>query len=409
MGLLQRIPTWLRPTAPPRDDDRLRRRDALVEAAVALASEVADGGLDGVMHQTVRATAGITGAGAVLLLVDGEGALERLAAEGVDRSTREALARPEVLAPLVRCLREVGRPVTAEDVEGDTGRALAALAPHGVLAVPVGGGVSALLLLLAPPGWRVDEEQVAVASMLAMLAARALDGTQRVATLRETSDALRRFAGEILERRDEQLRQTARELHDGIGQRLAAANAQLQALDPLLDGSPPAARERFRDARALVVRTLGELRDLAHALRPSVLEDFGYVQALRWHLRRLRARESVSLALEVEGPEVRLPIEVESALFRATEEVLADVARGGAGHALRVRYRGGAAVTVEIAGSVEEPLDLAAVRERLRPFGGIVRVSPSPGAPTVIAFEIPAEAGSTQVREPVHRPEQSVN
>jgi signal transduction histidine kinase len=210
-----------------------------------------------------------------------------------------------------------------------------------------------------------------------------------VATLRETSDALRRFAGEILERRDEQLRQTARELHDGIGQRLAAANAQLQALAPLLDGSPPAARERFRDARALVVRTLGELRELAHALRPSVLEDFGYVQALRWHLRRLRARDGLSLALEVEGSEVRLPIEVETALFRATEEVLASIAPGGDGRVLRVRYRGTAGVMVEIAGGAVEPVDLGPVRERLRPFGGDVHVDSAPDAATVIAFEIP--------------------
>ncbi len=389
MGFLAQLPHWLRPTAPgPRQDDRLRRRDALVEAAVALASEVADGGLDGVLHHAVRATAEITGAGAVLILVNGDGVLERLAGEQVDRSTREALGRPEVLGPLVKRLRDLGRPLTTDDVEGDAGRTLAGIAPHGVLVVPAGPGVSALLVLLGRPGWRVDEEQVAMATMLAMLAGRALDGTQRVATLRETSEALRRFAGEVLERRDEQLRQTARELHEGIGQRLAAANAQLQALDPLLAGSPPAARDRFRDARTLVVRTLGELRELAHALRPSVLEDFGYVQALRWYLRRLRTRDGVSLALEVEGPEVRLPIEVESALFRATEEVLAGVARDGDGHVLRVRYRGGAGVTVEIAGPFAAPIDLGAVRERLRPFGGNVHVGTAPGEPRVIAFEI---------------------
>jgi signal transduction histidine kinase len=250
-----------------------------------------------------------------------------------------------------------------------------------------------------------------MASMLAMLAARALDGAHRLETLRETCDALRRFAAEILERRDEQLRQTGRELHDGIGQRLAAANAQLQALEPLLDGAPAAARERFRDARTLVVRTLGELRELAHALRPSVLEDFGYVQALRWHLRRLRARDGVSLALEVEGPEVRLPLEVESALFRATEDVLAGIVRGGEGRLLRVRYRAGAGpVTVEITGCPGEPLNLVRVRDRLRPFGGAVTVGSAPDATTVVVFEIPAggerRAGGLG---PAHGAQHSVN
>jgi signal transduction histidine kinase len=390
MGLLQQLPTWLRPFEPSGGDaDRLRRRDALVEAAVALAAEVAEGGLDGVMHQAVRATAEITGAAAILILVNGDGGLERLAAEGVDRSTREAVVRPEVLGPLVRRLREIGRPVSEDDVEGDAGRTLAALAPYGMLAVPVGPSIAALFLLIGPHGWRIDEERMASATMLATLAARALDGTQRVATLLETSDALRRFAGEILERRDEQLRHTARELHEGIGQRLAAANAQLQALDPLLEGSPPAARERFRDARSLVVRTLGELRDLAHTLRPSVLEDFGYVQALRWLLRRLRTRDGISFALEVEGAEVRLPIEVEGALFRATEEVLAGFGHGEDGRVLRVRYRGPSGVTVEIAGSTGERVELGPVRERLRPFGGEVHVTSAPADPLVVALEMP--------------------
>jgi hypothetical protein len=102
MGLLRQIPTWLRQPAPALPgDDRLRRRDALVEAAVALASEVADGGLDGVMHQTVRATADISGAAAVLILLNGDDGPERLAADGVDRSTREAVSRKDVLGPLV--------------------------------------------------------------------------------------------------------------------------------------------------------------------------------------------------------------------------------------------------------------------------------------------------------------------
>ena len=93
----------------------------------------------------------------------------------------------------------------------------------------------------------------------------------------------------------------------------------------------------------------------------------------------------VALSLEVEGGETRLPLEIEGALYRATEEALLAVSRSEDPRSLRVRFRrDAAAVRVEIAGGRPGPLNLAAMRERLRPFGGAVRVTSTPDAPTVI-------------------------
>ena len=374
----------------PRGGASAGRIEALIDAALALANDSADGELETVVQQVARRAAAITGAVAALALVDAEGRLERFAADGADRCTWETIVSPEVLGPLVARVRALGRPLGLDDLEGAT--TLAALAPFGLVAIPVGPGVSGVLLLIEPAAEGVlDDEAFAAVGMLATLAATALENVRQFATLRETCDALRHVAVDVIERRDEQLRHTAGEIHEGIGQRLAAANAQLQALEPMLDGGPPAARERLRDARALVVGVLGELRDLAHALRPSLLEDFGYVPALRWYLRQLRERSGISLSLEIEGPDCRLPFEMESALFRATEEVLGSIVRQQDARPLRVRYRRDPdTVQVEIAGPTSEPGNLVAVRERLRRFGGAVRVTSAPDASTIIAVEVPA-------------------
>jgi hypothetical protein len=102
MDILRQLPAWLRPSEPPAgDEDRLRRRDAMVEAAVALAAEVAEGGLEGVLDQAVRATAEITGAAAVLVLVDGEDlgpVRERLRPFGGDVRVTSAPDAPLVIA-----------------------------------------------------------------------------------------------------------------------------------------------------------------------------------------------------------------------------------------------------------------------------------------------------------------------
>ena len=126
-------------------------------------------------------------------------------------------------------------------------------------------------------------------------------------------------------------------------------------------------------------------------MRPSVLESLGYVEALRWYLKRLRERLGVPHSLVVEGVETRLPIEMESALYRATEDALAGAMRRLETQPLRVRYRRDpAAVQVQIVGGRPEASDVIAVRERLRPFGGAVRVRSSTDASTVIEVRVPA-------------------
>ena len=371
----------------PPDASHARCR-ALAETALALAA--GGGGVDDILRVTVRAAARIASGAAVLALVDRDGRLERFASEGADGCTRETLARPGVLEPLVAHLRRLGRPVGADDLEPATSRTLEALAPHGFLAVPLGAGVSGVLVLAetrADVG--LEDEAVAAATVIATLAGDALCSAERVSALHQSHEELRCLAGDVLSRRDREQRDTSHALHEGICQRLAAVNAELVALDPILEGDPATARGRIRHTRALVNQTLGELRELAQDLRPSILEDFGYVQALRWYLGRLRERRGAAPALEVEDGEERLPLEVEGALFRATEDALLGIPGGEAPGRLTVSvHRDRAAVRLELPGGRPDPLHLVAMRERLRPFGGAVRVSSGPGAPTVIEARV---------------------
>jgi len=235
----------------------------------------------------------------------------------------------------------------------------------------------------------VDDEAVRLVTVLARLTAAALDHARTTAGLRAACDELRTLSAHVLVRQDDELGRTADELHEGTCQRLAAANAQLEALAAMLEGQR-APLARLRDARGLVNHALGELRELAQRMRPSVLASLGYVEALRWYVKRLRDRAGVALSLEVEGAETRLPSEMETALYRATEEALAAAAEMHGPGRLRVRYRREPeAVRIEIAGPSPDAVDLVAMRERLRPFGGAVQVTSSEDR-TVIRVEVPA-------------------
>jgi signal transduction histidine kinase len=394
MEWLQRLVSFAgAPTGtPPEGASTVPRCEALVDAAVALARAPTDEGIEPVLRIAVRGAARLAGGAAALALVDRDGRVERFAGERADGCTRDTLTRSDVLGPLLDAMRAIGTAVGPDDVGAPAARVLAALAPHGFLAVPVGADGSGLIVVIAGESEPLDAEVAGLLGVLGDATAATIARTRQVGELQERSEELHRLAEHVLAARDEELRHTAHELHEGICQRLAAANVQLQALDPLLDADGTPARARLRDARVLVKQTLGELRELAQALRPSVLEDFGYLHALRWYIGRLRARSGVALSLEIEGGESRLPLPVEGALYRATEDALKRVANGHGHGPLRVRYRReGSGVHIEIAGQPPGEVDLAAMRERLRPFGGAVRVTSGPDAP-VIEVHVPVTA-----------------
>jgi hypothetical protein len=229
MDFLRRLfaSLWFTPAPPGGSDDAHHRCQALAEAALALAAADREAhGVEDVMRITVRAARALTGGAAALALVGRDGALRRFASEGADGCIRETLARPDVLAALVARLSDLGRPLGRGDLDTPLGRTLDAIAPRGLCAVPLGAESAGVLVLIDASGdAEIGAEAVAAAALLGVLAGAALRSAWRVGRLRESREELRRLTGRMLAERDQELRQTSHVLHEGICQRLAAANA----------------------------------------------------------------------------------------------------------------------------------------------------------------------------------------
>ena len=107
------------------------------------------------------------------------------------------------------------------------------------------------------------------------------DVTERRRTderLREAAERLQDLSRRPIRAQEEERRHIAHELHDEIGQALTAIrlNVRVALRDP---GSPSATR-RLEETIALAERTIGQVRDLSLDLRPSMLDDLGYVGKL---------------------------------------------------------------------------------------------------------------------------------
>ena len=233
-----------------------------------------------------------------------------------------------------------------------------------------------------------SDDDLRLAESLADRAAVAVDLSERVGR-----DALARVvAAQELERK-----RLARELHDETGQALTSI---LLGLKPL---ERTAATEEDRAAvaslRELVVSTLQDVRRLAVELRPSTLDDFGLSTAVERLAETFRDNTGMRVDVDAQLGDVRLPTEVETALYRIVQEALANIVKHAEATRVSIlltRKESSVAAVVEDDGkgfdkseTGDDVLGLVGMRERVGLVGGRLVIESAKGSGTTIAAEVP--------------------
>jgi len=132
----------------------------------------------------------------------------------------------------------------------------------------------------------------------------------------------------ILAAQEDLRRDIARAMHDGPAQSLTNIVLQAQIVERLLDRDPAAARAEVRELTAMVQRTLEATKAFIFDVRPMVLDDLGLVPTLRRVARDRSRRAGVPVEFESAGSDRRLPMELESAIFRVADEAVASLVGG---------------------------------------------------------------------------------
>jgi signal transduction histidine kinase len=117
---------------------------------------------------------------------------------------------------------------------------------------------------------------------------------------------------------DEERRKLARTLHDSALQTLTAAAMNLSLAEREAQGLSPHGRQALADALTQIETCGRELRELSHALFPSLLGSAGLAPALRWLARQ---RGEARLLLEM-APLPRYSVSIELTAYRLIEESL---------------------------------------------------------------------------------------
>jgi two-component system sensor histidine kinase UhpB len=147
------------------------------------------------------------------------------------------------------------------------------------------------------------------------------------AALQSAHQRLKALSKRVLAIQEEERRSISRELHDDVGQNLAALKIGLHRLAQA-EGAVDATL--LGDCLTTAEATLEQLRDIAHELRPPQLDQLGLVDALGWLVQRQRRISGIDITCEFAGVEERRPpANLESACYRIAQEALNNATRHG--------------------------------------------------------------------------------
>jgi signal transduction histidine kinase len=236
------------------------------------------------------------------------------------------------------------------------------------------------------PDPRFTDDDLRLAQALAVRAAVV------ILLARETADA-------ILETQEAERRRIARELHDETGSALTAVLLGLKAIDATATLSE--AHQASTALREIVRGALEDVARQAFALRPSALDEFGLAAALNDLSSGLQEHGGPKVDLEVDLPAgARLPPNIETAVFRITQEALTNVVKHSRAETVQITLRrrkrflslvvaddGRGFSRTQIP---EGRLGLVGMHERVASIKGTLDIQSKRGAGTRLTVEIPS-------------------
>ena len=256
----------------------------------------------------------------------------------------------------------------------------------------------------------LDAEHSAWQDAKAEIERRTTELQEQVAERDRAQKHLRDLTSRLLNLQDDEHRKLARELHDSVGQLLAAMSMN-QATALAAKGLDPVVASAISENARLVEQVSVEIRTISHLLHPPMLDEVGLASGIRLYLEGFAERSHMTVDLQLAEDFGRLSPEMEISLFRIVQECLTNVHRHSESKTATIRIgRSADEIWLEVAdggkGMPQETireieagrtsgLGLRGMRERIRQLGGILKIS-SNGTGTVVAARLPVGPGSVQ-------------
>lgn len=240
---------------------------------------------------------------------------------------------------------------------------------------------------------------------------RDLTDRHRLLELERTAET----AALVQRAREQEQKRIARELHDDLGQQIAALRMSLSCYEAEHPDSSPDAEPRGRVTLEEINRQLESMatsvRRIAANLRPPILDDLGLDAAIEWLAQDFSQLYGLRVRCRIEAPTDVLNEQAAITLYRVAQEALTNVVKHARARQVTVKLRSDAhcyelRIEDDGVGLQQEAMPRAdafgilGMRERILQLGGILQIESRPGSGVSILARVPIENACSVPKPP---------
>jgi signal transduction histidine kinase len=219
---------------------------------------------------------------------------------------------------------------------------------------------------------------------------------------------LHNLSARLMAAQDEERRRIARDLHDSVGQLIAALSMNHGIALRQVESLTPPAADALRQNRALIEQLSKEVRTISHLLHPPLLDEIGLLAAIRLFADGFSERSKVQVTVELSDELGRLSPSVEISIFRIVQECLTNIYRHSDSKTALIKIwrpdekmltvqvcDEGKGIPAESRGTISlgtsSGVGLSGMRERARELGGTLGIQSNENG-TIVTVEFPVTA-----------------
>ena len=221
---------------------------------------------------------------------------------------------------------------------------------------------------------------------------------RRQAELEQMNRELRRLSAAQQSVREEERARISRELHDDLGQLLTGIKLDVSRLIARSRDARPLTPQTFDSMRELLEGAMASVRRISTELRPRMLDDLSFGEALTWLAGEFGRRSAIEVRLNLPAAGHVRGDATSTGLFRIVQESLTNVARHAQATLVRIDlletdgrlvlkvWDNGLGIDARRIGT---GVGLLSMRERATALGARLRIVAAQGGGTVVELEMP--------------------
>ena len=238
--------------------------------------------------------------------------------------------------------------------------------------------------------------------------------------LEKSRDDLRKLASELVMAEERERKKISVALHDEVAQTLAAARMRIDLLrsKPGDDDS----RRALDEAQQLLVQAIRETRSLMTDISNPVLYDMGLQVAVQSLTEEVKARNGISFSSSFSGSLKTLDQDMEVMIFQVVKELVQNIVKHSGARKASIRIveekddvkvvvaDDGLGFDVGSVGAVglDGGFGLFSIRERVKSYGGKIKIESEPGKGSEVTVMLPKRAAGVAASRKTRRRKEKV-